>query len=119
MFFVILTLSSLLFVSVSANPTSELEQGSEVTLQCQVKGLPPSATVKWKRPDGRDTQSGTVELKSAAPSDQGTWTCVIKVGEENVSETLDLKVKGRTLTSKQKSCICYFLYHYTKHICDQ
>ncbi|XP_028984820.1 CD4-2 molecule, tandem duplicate 2 isoform X2 [Betta splendens] len=88
---------TLAVVSVSASPTDEVELGTSVTLQCRVKGQTPGSTVQWMRPDGTTaagTESGTVELRSVASSDAGTWRCVIKPDEHTVD--LKLKVKEPT-----------------------
>lgn len=105
----ILALSSLLLVSVLDNPSGELKLGSKATLQCQVRGLTQGYTVNWKRPDGTmNAQSRTVELNSLASEDEGTWACVITHNEGTFNEILNLKVKGRTLTSKQNLAFAFF-----------
>ncbi|XP_034730196.1 CD4-2 molecule, tandem duplicate 2 isoform X2 [Etheostoma cragini] len=86
---------TLLVVSVSASPSSELQLGSEATLQCRVKGLnPPDSPVQWKRPDG-STNSGsqTVQLKSVAHSDEGNWQCMFAYEGGTYIESLEIKVR--------------------------
>ncbi|XP_078108718.1 neural cell adhesion molecule 1-like isoform X2 [Sander vitreus] len=86
---------TLLVVSVSASPSSELQLGSEATLQCQVKGLnPPDSPVQWKRPDGSPhSGSQTVQLKSVARSDAGNWKCTFSHEGATYSESLEIKVQ--------------------------
>ncbi|XP_044065019.1 CD4-2 molecule, tandem duplicate 2 [Siniperca chuatsi] len=88
----------LLVVSVSASPSSDLQLGSKLTLQCQVKGLDQGSTASWKRPDElppakSHTESHTVKLKSVALSDAGIWKCTFSHGTEVYSESLEIKVK--------------------------
>ncbi|XP_059195093.1 CD4-2 molecule, tandem duplicate 2 [Centropristis striata] len=84
---------TLLVVSVSASPSTEIQQGSEATLLCQVKGLKPGSTVKWKRPGGTDSGSETVQLKPVAQSDAGVWTCLVSHDGVSHSERLEIKVQ--------------------------
>ncbi|XP_032374682.1 T-cell surface glycoprotein CD4 isoform X2 [Etheostoma spectabile] len=87
--------NTLLVVSVSASPSSELQLGSEAMLQCQVKGLhPPNSPVQWKRPNGGpNSESQTVQLKSVAHSDEGNWQCTFSYEGGEYSESLEVKVQ--------------------------
>ncbi|TDH11627.1 hypothetical protein EPR50_G00062780 [Perca flavescens] len=85
---------TLLVVSVSVSPSSELQLGTDATLQCWVKGLnPPDSPVQWNRPDGR-SESETVQLKSVARSDAGNWECTFSHDGKKYSESLEIKVQG-------------------------
>ncbi|XP_031155540.1 T-cell surface glycoprotein CD4-like isoform X2 [Sander lucioperca] len=86
---------TLLVVSVSASPSSELQLGSEATLQCQVKGLnPPDSPVRWERPDGSlHSGSQTVQLKSVARTDAGNWKCTFSHDGGKYNESLEIKVQ--------------------------
>ncbi|KAF1388112.1 hypothetical protein PFLUV_G00086850 [Perca fluviatilis] len=87
---------TLLVVSVWVSPSSELQLGSEATLQCRVKGLnPPDSPVKWNRPDGSShSESQTVQLKSVARSDAGNWNCTFSHDGKKYSESLEIKVQA-------------------------
>lgn len=83
---------TLLVVSVSAIPSNDFQLGSEVTLQCKVKGLNSDAAVKWFRPDGsKHTGSETVQLKSM--SDSGIWNCTFSHDRVTYGKELEIKVK--------------------------
>ncbi len=88
-------------VSVSAGSSGVFKLGGEGTLQCLVTGLSPGTEVTWERPDGsKRGSSTTVQLNPVASSDAGTWKCSFSHGGETYHESLEIKVKGRTLASK-------------------
>ncbi|XP_042345336.1 CD4-2 molecule, tandem duplicate 2 isoform X2 [Plectropomus leopardus] len=91
----------LLVFSVFARPSKEIPLGSEVTLQCQVRGLdPPDSPVKWQRPDGSPhAGSQTVELKPVARSHAGIWTCMFSQDGEEYSQRLEIKVQEPQTTT--------------------
>lgn len=80
-----------LVVSVSLRPSADLRLGSEVWLECNVKGLNPGPAVQWTRPDGH-TESQIAHLKSLARSDEGTWNCTVSYGGKTYSENIEIKV---------------------------
>ncbi|XP_067457230.1 CD4-2 molecule, tandem duplicate 2 [Thunnus thynnus] len=95
---------TLLVVSVSVSPTSELQQGSNATLNCQVKGLVPGSTVQWKEPDGSETQKHNIYLDPVQLSHNGRWVCLFPHAGETYNETLNIKVKDlATTTSPSKT----------------
>ncbi|XP_028984821.1 CD4-2 molecule, tandem duplicate 2 isoform X3 [Betta splendens] len=99
---------TLAVVSVSASPTDEVELGTSVTLQCRVNGQSPGSTVQWMRPDGTTaagTESGTVELRSVASSDAGTWKCVINPDGLTVDLKLKVKVLGAVIYTTAQSSV--------------
>lgn len=90
---------TLVVVSVSANPSAELQLGSEVTLQCQVSGLDSDLAVQWRRPGGAQAPAGhEVQLKSVARSDGGTWTCTFSHADGPHSESLEIRVQEPSTT---------------------
>lgn len=101
-----------LSVSVSASSSGDLLLGSEVTLKCQVTGLNPDSTVQWESPGGKSHAGSQAELKSVARSDAGTWKCTFSYDGTTYSESLEIKVQGRTLLLKSlqmkhnKSYLC-------------
>ncbi|XP_068426667.1 sialoadhesin-like [Clinocottus analis] len=82
---------TLLVVSVRASPSAELQQGSEATLHCEVKGLDGDSRVSWTRPDG-SPHSGS--LKSVTRSDAGTWHCRFTQDGGRYNQSLAVKVQG-------------------------
>lgn len=100
-------------MSVSTNPSGDLHLGSEVALTCQVSGLDTAPAVHWKGPDGK-LNSGS--LKSVARSDAGTWKCEFSHGGQTYSESIDIKVTGRTLASEIKM-FAYDFYHNKSNVC--
>lgn len=86
----------LLVMLVSVVPSSVLQEGQDATLHCQVKGLSPGPTVMWKKPDGTQHTSESIDLKNVASSDEGIWSCIVTYGGETHSESLNIKVKGPT-----------------------
>ncbi|XP_073341937.1 T-cell surface glycoprotein CD4-like [Pagrus major] len=86
-------------VSVSANPSGDLQPGSKVELQCDVDGLNPVPTIQWKRP-GRSLPAGSPQtVGSVAVSDAGTWECTFSHGGETHSVSLNIKVKELATTT--------------------
>ncbi|XP_074539758.1 T-cell surface glycoprotein CD4-like [Halichoeres trimaculatus] len=81
---------TLLVVSVSVNPSGGLQLGSTATLQCEVAG---STTVDWKKPDGSQTGSGTVELSVVEKAHKGKWVCLFTHGSVTYNESLNIVVK--------------------------
>nr|AQZ26550.1 T-cell surface glycoprotein CD4-2 protein [Lutjanus sanguineus] len=84
---------TLVVVSVSASPSTELQVGSGATLQCQVSGLNPDLTVQWKGPGGQVEKGSPVQLKSVARSDAGTWECTFSHPEGTHSVRLEINVQ--------------------------
>ncbi|XP_062277839.1 CD4-2 molecule, tandem duplicate 2 [Scomber scombrus] len=105
---------TLLVVSVSVSPSSELQLGSKATLQCQVEGLSPAPPVQWKRPGvDKPIESHTVELNPVASSDAGTWKCAVSQDGQIKNVSLDIKVKApepstvspsKTTEGNKKTC---------------
>ncbi|XP_051812949.1 CD4-2 molecule, tandem duplicate 2 isoform X2 [Acanthochromis polyacanthus] len=87
---------TLLVVSVSASPSTNLQVGQEATLGCQVKVKDPNfrVAVEWKKPGGALHAEDTVDLKPVADSDAGTWTCTLTYEGETYSQSLDIKVSA-------------------------
>ncbi|XP_042278973.1 CD4-2 molecule, tandem duplicate 2 isoform X1 [Thunnus maccoyii] len=95
---------TLLVVSVSVSPPSELQQGSKATLKCQVKGLVPDSPVQWKEPDGNKIHEQNFDLYPVQLSHNGSWVCSFLHAGETYNETLNIKVKElATTTSPSKT----------------
>lgn len=95
-------------LSVWASPSRVLQQGSEATLHCEVKGPNPETQVQWTKPDGsaHTEGSGSVHLKSVSSSDAGTWKCSFSNGGQTAhSESLGITVKGEHVTSVARATI--------------
>uniref|UniRef100_A0A3Q1HZM3 Uncharacterized LOC110968426 n=1 Tax=Acanthochromis polyacanthus TaxID=80966 RepID=A0A3Q1HZM3_9TELE len=90
---------TLLVVSVSASPSTNLQVGQEATLGCQVKDPNFRVAVEWKKPGGAPHAEDTVDLKPVADSDAGTWTCTLTYEGETYSQSLDIKVSGTPATT--------------------
>lgn len=94
--------------SVSASPSAVLQLGSNATLHCQVKGLPPQSAPQWRKPDGSlHPGSGVAQLNPVARSDEGTWNCTFSHDGLMYGRSLDIRVTGGSPTSaehQQKSC---------------
>ncbi|XP_076010713.1 opioid-binding protein/cell adhesion molecule homolog isoform X2 [Genypterus blacodes] len=84
---------TLLVVSVSVSPSADLQLESQATLQCQVRGLNPTPTVEWERPDGSPAGSEPLDLQSVSSSDAGTWMCKFSHDGNKYKEPLDVRVK--------------------------
>ncbi|XP_034553208.1 CD4-2 molecule, tandem duplicate 2 [Notolabrus celidotus] len=89
---------TLLVVLVSADHSGALQQGGEATLKCQVKGL--DSTVKWRWPNGTETQSGIVQLKPVAHSHKGKWECLFNHDSVPYSEILNIIVEAAPVPTK-------------------
>ncbi|XP_072251144.1 CD4-2 molecule, tandem duplicate 1 [Leuresthes tenuis] len=105
--FVMLTASSSCTLSpsvpVSISPSANLEVGSTATLNCQAKGLDPSPTVRWKKPDKSFTTSDTVTLSPVAASDGGTWQCVVTIKDKEFEFSHSLSVRAFATTTSTTS----------------
>ncbi|XP_069551703.1 T-cell surface glycoprotein CD4-like [Brachyistius frenatus] len=85
---------TLVLVSVSVNPSSVLQLGSNATLDCKVEPSELVVTRQWKRPDGRSPKGlPAVELQSVDRSDAGTWQCTVSYQRETFSGSLTIKIK--------------------------
>ncbi|KAM7421104.1 hypothetical protein PAMA_015328 [Pampus argenteus] len=85
----------------SVNASRELQQGSKVTLKCEVKGLNSDSSVKWKQPNGNQLyESPTVDLEYVTPSHAGVWVCMFSHLGNTYNESLDLTVTDLTSTSQ-------------------
>ncbi|KAJ7985198.1 hypothetical protein DPEC_G00349590 [Dallia pectoralis] len=90
---------SLYMISVTVNPPSPLDEGSQATLNCQVSGPSPLPSVEWLRPGGVVAgDSGMVSLNPVALTDHGEWSCRISQGEKTQDESLTVYIKAHTTT---------------------
>ncbi|XP_029359967.1 CD4-2 molecule, tandem duplicate 2 isoform X2 [Echeneis naucrates] len=85
---------TLLVVSVSTTPSGPVQKGSRVDLGCEVKGVEPTPTVQWKRPNGKLQVSS--KLESVALSDAGKWMCVFSYGGKEYTDSIQIEVKEPT-----------------------
>ncbi|XP_067365985.1 protein turtle-like [Channa argus] len=83
---------TLLVVSVSASPSSELELHNKVQLHCEVKGFKQDPKVEWRSPDG-SVKDPTFNIDSVTPAHSGNWVCDITYDGKHHKETLIIKVK--------------------------
>ena len=82
----------------SANPLKikPVTEGEHVTIPCLEDSGNPPAVVTWYK--GNDTSgnettnSSTLEVQNAAPSDEGWYTCFAKNDAGNASATFFLRV---------------------------
>lgn len=79
---------------VSVHPSGDLQEGTGATIRCQVNG----ASAQWKWPNGK-SESPEVVLNSVSLSDNGIWECIISHEGKTFIESLEIRVKGKTLTS--------------------
>ena len=87
-------------MSVWASPSGDLEQGSNVTLMCQVKSLKKDPQVEWKNPAGnKHPGSNSITLNPVELSHNGDWMCTFSHAGKPYNDTLIITVKGRTLAS--------------------
>uniref|UniRef100_A0A665VK21 Ig-like domain-containing protein n=1 Tax=Echeneis naucrates TaxID=173247 RepID=A0A665VK21_ECHNA len=96
---------TLLVVSVSTTPSGPVQKGSRVDLGCEVKGVEPTPTVQWKRPNGKLQVSS--KLESVALSDAGKWMCVFSYGGKEYTDSIQIEVKGMTLASYHRKSYTY------------
>nr|XP_054597034.1 LOW QUALITY PROTEIN: CD4-2 molecule, tandem duplicate 2 [Nothobranchius furzeri] len=93
---------TLIVVSVSVNPSSDLSAGAEASLECRVTEPDQKSTVKWEKPGGSFENSPKVQLSPVEVSHGGPWQCHVTNGAENFSKTLMISVKGRIFIVKVK-----------------
>ncbi|KAF7226990.1 putative LOC107379480-like protein [Nothobranchius furzeri] len=84
---------TLIVVSVSVNPSSDLSTGAEASLECRVTESDQKSTVKWEKPGGLFENSPKVQLSPVEASHGGPWQCHVTNGAENFSKTLMISVK--------------------------
>uniref|UniRef100_A0A8C6KJM5 Ig-like domain-containing protein n=1 Tax=Nothobranchius furzeri TaxID=105023 RepID=A0A8C6KJM5_NOTFU len=85
---------TLIVVSVSVNPSSDLSTGAEASLECRVTESDQKSTVKWEKPGGLFENSPKVQLSPVEASHGGPWQCHVTNGAENFSKTLMISVKA-------------------------
>uniref|UniRef100_A0A8C6KF57 Ig-like domain-containing protein n=1 Tax=Nothobranchius furzeri TaxID=105023 RepID=A0A8C6KF57_NOTFU len=66
---------TLIVVSVSVNPSSDLSTGAEASLECRVTESDQKSTVKWEKPGGLFENSPKVQLSPVEASHGGPWQC--------------------------------------------
>ncbi|XP_027869247.1 T-cell surface glycoprotein CD4-like [Xiphophorus couchianus] len=92
----------LIVVSVSVVPSGTLKVGADATLECKTNpgvSLQPKPNVKWQKPDGSVETKPKVELKHVAPSDKGTWTCLVSHEGETFNKSVTINVEEHVETT--------------------
>lgn len=86
--------------SVYSTPSSDLQLGDKAKLHCTVSSPVKESEVQWWNPDGiRYPGSQVADLTSVTRSDAGQWNCKFSHEGMTYSQSLDIKVTGRTLAS--------------------
>ncbi|KAK7887040.1 hypothetical protein WMY93_026661 [Mugilogobius chulae] len=80
--------------SASVSPSGSLDSGSRAVLSCDVAGLVEGSVVQWRGPNGQTENSATVTLNSVTVNDSGSWKCAFSSSGKDLSETVDVKVRG-------------------------
>uniref|UniRef100_A0A8C6KGG9 Ig-like domain-containing protein n=1 Tax=Nothobranchius furzeri TaxID=105023 RepID=A0A8C6KGG9_NOTFU len=119
---------TLIVVSVSVNPSSDLSTGAEASLECRVTESDQKSTVKWEKPGGLFENSPKVQLSPVEASHGGPWQCHVTNGAENFKAdpklTLPVPNHGNTnipkpseddCSSRCKDCACR-LFHIFLHL---